>query len=114
VVIVMDMEVTAWHSMYTAMHATRDRRPFSLATLRRIAGFARPHRRLLAWFVTMSVVAAVLAVATPVLAGRVVDAIVRAEPMGVLLAGHAARAAAAPGVRDPRPPDGRPARPAAA
>jgi ABC-type multidrug transport system, ATPase and permease components len=80
----MDMESTAWHSMYTAMHATRDRRPFSLATLRRIAGFARPHRRLLAWFVTMSVVAAVLAVATPVLAGRVVDAIVRGEPMDVV------------------------------
>jgi ABC-type multidrug transport system fused ATPase/permease subunit len=54
----------------------RDQRPFSKATLKRIAGFARPHRRLLAWFLASSVVAAVLTVAAPVLAGRVIDAIV--------------------------------------
>jgi ATP-binding cassette subfamily B protein len=77
----MDMEVTAWHSLYNAMNAQEDRRPFSKATLRRIGGFARPHRRQLAWFLLLSVVTAVLAVATPVLAGRVVDAIVKgAEP----------------------------------
>ncbi|HEV7896724.1 MAG TPA: ABC transporter ATP-binding protein [Planosporangium sp.] len=58
------------------MNAQDDRRPFSRATLRRIAGFARPHRRQLAGFLLLSVVTAVLAVATPVLAGRVVDAIV--------------------------------------
>ena len=72
----MDMEVTAWTSLYHAMNAQEDRRPFSAATLRRIAAFARPHRRQLAWFLLLSVVTAVLAVATPVLAGRVVDAIV--------------------------------------
>jgi ABC-type multidrug transport system fused ATPase/permease subunit len=72
----MDMEVTAWTSLYHAMNAQDDRRPFSRATLRRIAGFARPHRRQLAGFLLLSVVTAVLAVATPVLAGRVVDAIV--------------------------------------
>ncbi|TYK53277.1 ABC transporter ATP-binding protein [Actinomadura decatromicini] len=71
----MDMEVTAWMSLHHAMHA-RDSRPFSKATLRRIAGFARPHRRTLAAFLTLSVLMAVLAVATPVLAGQVVDAIV--------------------------------------
>ncbi|TYB48048.1 ABC transporter ATP-binding protein [Actinomadura chibensis] len=71
----MDMEVTAWMSLHHAMHA-RDSRPFSKATLRRIAGFARPHRRALAAFLTLSVLMAVLAVATPVLAGQVVDAIV--------------------------------------
>lgn len=71
------MEVTAWHSMYNAMHAHEDRRPFSRATLRRIGGFARSHRRMLVWFLLLSVVSAVLAVATPVLAGRVVDAIVQ-------------------------------------
>ncbi|MDG4790646.1 ABC transporter ATP-binding protein [Micromonospora sp. WMMD1102] len=72
----MDMEVTAWNSLYHAMHAQQDRRPFSMATLRRIAGFARPHRRRLACYLLLSVVMAVLAVATPVLAGRVVDGIV--------------------------------------
>ncbi|MFC6018822.1 ABC transporter ATP-binding protein [Plantactinospora solaniradicis] len=72
----MDMEVTAWMSMYNSMHAQQDKRPFSMATLRRIAGFARRHRRRLTTYLLLSVVMAVLAVATPVLAGRVVDAIV--------------------------------------
>ncbi|WP_067453300.1 ABC transporter ATP-binding protein [Actinomadura macra] len=72
----MDMEVTAWMSLHHAMNAKDDRRPFSKATLRRIGRFARPHRRLLYAFLALSVVMAVLAVATPVLAGRVVDAIV--------------------------------------
>ncbi|WP_248963380.1 ABC transporter ATP-binding protein [Sphaerisporangium perillae] len=72
----MDMEVTAWHSLYNTMNAQQDKRPFSLATLRRIGRFARPHRRMLGFFLVLSVVSAVLAVASPVLAGRVVDAIV--------------------------------------
>ncbi|MBF9134585.1 ABC transporter ATP-binding protein [Plantactinospora sp. S1510] len=72
----MDMEVTAWMSLYHSMHAQQDKRPFSMATLRRIAGFARPHRRRLTTYLVLSVVMAVLAVATPVLAGRVVDGIV--------------------------------------
>ncbi|WP_242903386.1 ABC transporter ATP-binding protein [Actinomadura terrae] len=72
----MDMEVTAWMSLHHAMNAKNDRRPFSKATLRRIARFARPHRRPLYAFLGLSVLLAVLAVATPVLAGRVVDAIV--------------------------------------
>ncbi len=72
----MDMEVTAWMSLYNAMHAQEDRRPFSKATLRRIGGFAQPHRAQLVKFLLLSVLTATLAVATPVLAGRVVDAIV--------------------------------------
>ncbi|MFI0815701.1 ABC transporter ATP-binding protein [Streptomyces sp. NPDC021098] len=71
----MSMEVTAWHSLYQATHASDDRRPFSRATLRRIGAFARPHRRPLLLFVLLSTVVAVTAVATPLLAGRVVDAI---------------------------------------
>jgi ABC-type multidrug transport system fused ATPase/permease subunit len=81
----MDMEVTAWTSLYHAMNAQQDRRPFSKATLRRIAGFARPHRRQLTQFLLLSVVAAVLAVATPVVAGRVVDAIVRGAQLDVVV-----------------------------
>ncbi len=75
------MEVTAWVSMYNAMHAPDDKRPFSRATLRRIMAFARPHRVRLTWFLVLSVVMAVLAVATPVLAGRVVNAIVDGAPV---------------------------------
>ncbi|GHH71863.1 ABC transporter ATP-binding protein [Streptosporangium violaceochromogenes] len=81
----MDMEVTAWMSMYHAMNAQDDRRPFSRATLRRIAGFARPHRRLLVWFLLLSVATAVLAVATPVLAGRIVNAIVEGSETGPVI-----------------------------
>ncbi|MDQ5814751.1 MAG: ABC transporter ATP-binding protein/permease, partial [Actinomycetota bacterium] len=80
----MDMEVTAWMSLYKAMHAEQDKRPFSKATLKRIGGFARPHRRELAFFMVLSIVMAILAVATPVLAGRVVDAIVESSAIGVV------------------------------
>jgi len=71
------MEVTAWMSLYHAMNQDEDRRKFSVKTLRRILGFARPHRRDLIVFLVLSVLSAVLIVATPVLAGRVVDTIVR-------------------------------------
>lgn len=71
----MSMERTAWHAVYSARYATQDQRPFSKETLRRIAGFARPHRGELALFLVLSVATALLAVATPVLAGRVVNAI---------------------------------------
>ncbi|HZX02275.1 ABC transporter transmembrane domain-containing protein, partial [Kribbella sp.] len=79
------MEMTAWNSLYHAMHAQDDKRPFSRATLRRILAFARPHRTQVVWFLVLSIGAAVLAVATPVLAGRVVDAIVGHRAFGVVL-----------------------------
>ncbi|TDE09454.1 ABC transporter ATP-binding protein [Jiangella asiatica] len=81
----MSMEVTAWNALYNAMHTQEDRRPFSRATLRRILSFARPHRPYLVAFVTLSVVTAVLAVATPVLAGRVVDAIIQGEAQSTVV-----------------------------
>src|SRR4051794_21364270 len=71
----MSMEVTAWTSLHRAMNA-REARPLSRATLRRVAGFARPYRGLLARFLLLSVLGAALTVAAPVLAGRIVDAIV--------------------------------------
>ncbi|MYY80706.1 ATP-binding cassette domain-containing protein [Streptomyces sp. SID335] len=70
------METTAWTQMYSVMNAQQDRRPFARATLRRIGAFARPHRRRIWQFVLLSVLTALLAVATPVLAGNVVTAIV--------------------------------------
>ncbi|GIE34669.1 ABC transporter ATP-binding protein [Actinoplanes italicus] len=72
----MSMEVAAWNSMWHAMNRQDDKRPFSRATLRRILALARPQRRMLAGFLLLSVVTAFLAVATPVLAGQVVNAIV--------------------------------------
>ncbi|NHU44448.1 ABC transporter ATP-binding protein [Rhodococcus sp. A14] len=81
----MSMEVTAWNAMYNAMHAQEDRRPFSRTTLRRIARFALPRRRSLGWYLLLSVVTAALAVATPVLAGRVVNAIVGGDAVSVVV-----------------------------
>ncbi|GAA5118310.1 ABC transporter ATP-binding protein [Pseudonocardia adelaidensis] len=79
------MEMVAWQSMYQAAHAQEERRPFSMATLRRIAAFARPHRRRITAFVLVSVIGAALAVATPVLAGRVFDTINAGGPLGVVV-----------------------------
>src|SRR5215212_11671799 len=75
----MSMEFAAWNSLYSVMTAQQERRPFSWATVRRILAFARPRRRMLAGFVLLSVVGAVLAVATPLLAGQVVDALVNRQ-----------------------------------
>lgn len=72
----MSMETTAWTQLHTVMNAEQERRPFARDTLRRIGAFARPHRARIARFVVLGVVTALLAVATPVLAGLVVDAIV--------------------------------------
>jgi ABC-type multidrug transport system fused ATPase/permease subunit len=67
------------------MSAQQEQRPISRATLRRIAGFARPRRKQMALYLLLSVVMATLAVATPVLAGRVVDAIVDGESERVVI-----------------------------
>ncbi|MDS1114177.1 ABC transporter ATP-binding protein [Gordonia westfalica] len=73
----MSMESVAWDMMYkssTSPDGKRlrgDRR----ATLRRIGGFASPHRRRIGLFLVLSVFTAVLTVVTPLLAGRVVNLI---------------------------------------
>ncbi len=54
-------------------------------TFRRVLRFARPHRRLLIVFLILTVVSAVLAVTTPILAGRVVDAIVGGRDASVVV-----------------------------
>ncbi|MFF8971058.1 ABC transporter ATP-binding protein [Streptomyces sp. NPDC014995] len=79
------METTAWTQLYSVMNAQHERRPFDRATLRRIGAFARPHRRRIALFVLLGVATALLAVATPVLAGRVVDAIVSHGDAGTVV-----------------------------
>ncbi|BDU09352.1 ABC transporter ATP-binding protein [Nocardia cyriacigeorgica] len=66
----------AWSQMYRRMNAPDEQRPFSMATARRILRFAAPHKRRLGAFLLFSVVSALLAVATPLLAGRVVNGIV--------------------------------------
>ncbi|MFF4183506.1 ABC transporter ATP-binding protein [Streptomyces sp. NPDC001691] len=80
----MSMEATAWTQLHNVMTAQQERRPFNRATLRRIGAFARPHRRRIALFLVLSVATALLAVATPLLAGRVVDAIVGGKQGGTV------------------------------
>ena len=69
------MNFSHWMAMESAIHGERRRRSVSRATLRRILGFAKPHRRALVWFIVLSVIGSLLTVATPVLAGRVIDEI---------------------------------------
>src|SRR3954469_14111597 len=81
----MDMGFSHWMALESAMHGERTKRTFSRATLRRIVAFARPHRRALVAFLILSVISAVLAVATPGLAGWVVDDIIKHKAEGRVL-----------------------------
>lgn len=82
----MSIESVAYSQMYRRMNAPEEDRPFRLATARRIVRFARPHQRRISGFLLLSIVAAVLGVATPVLAGRVVNDIVGGSaPLTVVL-----------------------------
>ena len=76
----MSMESAAWNSMYHAMIAQQEKRPFSWQTVKRIMTFATSHRAPLIGFLVLSVLGAVLAVATPLLAGQVVNAITSSAP----------------------------------
>ncbi|MBD1322411.1 ABC transporter ATP-binding protein [Gordonia hankookensis] len=73
----MSMESVGWDTMYKSMNApeARNLRGERGTTLRRIARFARPHRRRIAVFLGLSVLTALLTVVTPLLAGRVVNLI---------------------------------------
>lgn len=81
----MSMEITAWTQLQSVMSAQQERRPLARATLRRIGAFARPHRVRIIRFVGLGVLTALLAVATPVLAGYIVDAIVTGDDEGTVV-----------------------------
>ncbi len=75
----MQMDFGHWEAMRSAMREEPGRRRIDRRTLRRVAGFARPHKRSLVAFLLLSSVVAFLTVATPVLAGWVVDEIVATD-----------------------------------
>ncbi|MDP5227749.1 MULTISPECIES: ABC transporter ATP-binding protein [Arthrobacter] len=81
----MSMDRVAMMSLHNLGRAKAGRRPFSRATIRRVLTFAVPHRAKLVAFVLLSIVAAILAVATPLLAGQVVDAIVGGKDAGLVV-----------------------------
>lgn len=72
----MSMEGAAWSSLYKISTAKGSDNKISRETLKRILVFASPYRRQLIGFLLLSTGGAFLAVATPVLAGEVVNAIV--------------------------------------
>jgi ABC-type multidrug transport system fused ATPase/permease subunit len=80
----MSMEMTAWTSLYSAQRGGPGRRP-SRDTLRRVVGFARPHGSRIGIFVVVGIVQAVLTVATPLLAGRVVNAITDGDSVATVV-----------------------------
>lgn len=75
----MSMDGAAWTSLHRAMSTQNVPQKVTRETLRRIGTFAVPHRRRLIQFLILSVITATLAVATPVLAGQVVNSIVNGD-----------------------------------
>lgn len=78
------MDASTWTALRTASTEPGRRTRPAGETARRILDFARPHRRRIAAFLTVSTAAAVLTVAVPLLAGRATDAVTRGEPLSVL------------------------------
>jgi ABC-type multidrug transport system fused ATPase/permease subunit len=83
----MSMETVARQSLYRQAHAREgDLRALAdRKLLSRIWRFSARHHRRLGWFVAISVVSALLTVTTPVLAGRVVDAITQGGPASTVV-----------------------------
>jgi len=81
----MSMDRVAWTSLYNITRAKSGSQPFSKETLKRVLAFAKPHRSRLIAFVLASIAGAILAVATPVLAGRVVDTIIAGSDAGEVI-----------------------------
>lgn len=83
----MSIETVARQALYRQAHARGGdlRSLVDRGLLIRIWRFAGRHHRRLGGFVAVSVVSALLGVATPVLAGKVVDEIVRGGASGVVV-----------------------------
>ncbi|MGH3452221.1 MAG: ABC transporter ATP-binding protein [Haloechinothrix sp.] len=74
-----------WMLLRSSMNEADAPRALRSGTVRRVASFARPHWRRLMIFGTLTVVSAVLAVSTPLLAARIVDAIVGKQDAGLVV-----------------------------
>jgi ABC-type multidrug transport system fused ATPase/permease subunit len=75
----------AWSYMRGAMRAADTPKGLHKGTVRRVFRFARPHRTKLIVFLVLTVISAVLAVSTPLLAGRVVNAIVGGHEVSMVV-----------------------------
>jgi len=75
-------ELNLWMALESAMQDGGDRAAVRRATLRRVARFARPHRRTLVSYLVLATTLAGLGVLSPVLAGWAVGAIVEGRDRG--------------------------------
>ncbi|MFT7835006.1 ABC transporter ATP-binding protein [Saccharothrix sp. BKS2] len=75
----------SWALMRSAMRTADAPSGVRPGTFRRVLSFARPHRAKLVLFLLLTVVSAVLAVSTPVLAGQVVNAIVDDRDVSIVV-----------------------------
>src|SRR5687768_13591187 len=80
-------DINSWMALQSAMQADGQVRRVAVAreTRRRVREFARPHRRTITTFLVLATASAVIGVATPLLAGRAVNAIVDGEPRGTVV-----------------------------
>ncbi|MEO6318091.1 MAG: ABC transporter ATP-binding protein [Acidimicrobiales bacterium] len=80
-------EINTWMALHSAMQDDgKGRRPVSRGTWRRVATFARPHRRTIITFLLLATGSAILGVATPVLAGQAVNAIIEERASSSVIA----------------------------
>ncbi|WP_431710645.1 ABC transporter ATP-binding protein [Glutamicibacter uratoxydans] len=79
----MSMENAAWHSLWKL--SGEQGKAYAPTTPRRVLAFAAGYKSRLFVFVLFSICAAVLAVITPVLAGRVVDEIVAGSGTEIII-----------------------------
>ncbi|MBI5090613.1 MAG: ABC transporter ATP-binding protein [Actinobacteria bacterium] len=76
-------DINTWMALESAMQqAQSDRTAVRRDTVRRVGDFARPHLRTIVLFLVLATIAAVLGVASPILAGRAVNAIVAGDDTG--------------------------------
>lgn len=78
----MSMDRAAWGYMHAMGKANEGATPFNKATFKRVLRFAKPYRWRLLVFLVVSILGATVSVATPLLAGQVIDAIVARSGLG--------------------------------
>ncbi|TVT48397.1 ABC transporter ATP-binding protein [Amycolatopsis rhizosphaerae] len=74
-----------WSLLSSAMRSANAPRGLAAGTVKRVARFARPYWASLAVFLVLTVISAVIAVTTPLLAGKVVDAIIAGHEAGLVI-----------------------------
>src|SRR6187431_70067 len=80
-------DMNTWSALRSSMQGAdaRNSKSISWDTMRRVGEFARHRRSTIVAFLLLATVSAILGVATPVLAGRAVNAIVDGDGAGTVV-----------------------------